>query len=172
MNPPLTLEIIDPQEPSGLTMTHLACYYCGYIGNDIRFQYINYYFGIKHCLNQSCCEKAKRDCANFMRKENRLLMEKKLIARFGLADTMFSVVRSNGKTENDWKIYFSLILNFAEFLKRNEQWYIKVYKSENDLVTTKMVPVASIDYSDELIQKLIEHENYPNNDYIIVDDGE
>jgi hypothetical protein len=171
---PLTIQIMETQEPSTLVCTHMSCYYCGFIGN-IDFQYINYYFGIKRCSNQSCQDKAKRDCATYMRKNNMLLMERELIAKFGLVDTKFSVTRSNGDIEYGWRISFSQILNYAEFMKWNDQWHIKVIKyddSKIDSAIEKMVPVSSIHFSDELVQKLIDYEDYPDNNYIIVDNSE
>jgi hypothetical protein len=163
------ISIVEKQEPRPLVCIHMSCNYCGFIGDGINLQFINYHFGIKHCKNISCYEKAKRDCADFMKMNDSLLMEKNLIEKFDLLNKKFEVIRSNGDIDNNWEIFLSEILDYAEFFKHNNEWNIKLIKfNENrDSAITKMVPISSIDFPNELTEKLFEYENYPNNEYII-----
>lgn len=167
---PHQIQIIDKQEPRALVCVHMSCEYCGFVGDGISLQFINYLFGIKHCRNQSCCNKAKRDCADYMRKYNLLLMNRDLIDSFGLINNKYEVIRSNGDIENNWKIYFSQILDYAEFQFFNDEWHIKLIKYDEDKIDsaiTKFVPVSSINFNIELIEKLNQYKDYPNNEYVI-----
>jgi hypothetical protein len=163
------INIMEKQEPKSLICIHMSCNYCGYVGDRICLQFINFNFGIKHCRNQLCSNKAKRDCADFLRENNVLFIDKDLIEKYDLNNKKYEIIRSNGDIDNNWEIYYSEVLNYSEFFKHNNEWHIKLmkYNENRDSAITKMVSVSSIDFPIELINKLNEYENYPNNEYVI-----
>jgi hypothetical protein len=164
------ITIMEKQLPNSLVCIHMSCNYCGFIGESINLQFISFNFGIKHCKNRSCCAKAKRDCADFLKENNVLFIEKKLIEKYDLNNKKYEIIRSNGDIDNNWEIYYSEVLNYSEFFKRDNEWHIKLIKydlDKFDSAITKNVPVSSINFPIELINKLNEYENYPNNEYVI-----
>lgn len=150
------------QEPHRLICIQLLCPYpgCGKVGDSIGLECIDLHFGIRCCSKHR--KNAHADCATWMKNHGRCQISEEFLIGSELKDKTFSVTRSNGNVEDDWKIS-SQSFGRAELVRTtNGSWGIVMTRPGHDIIKT--VPLRDLDLETLLVPLI---EALPDDEFVI-----